>query len=92
MSETLKCEAHGEQQTTFVCQHLARSLKTRDKVGFFYSGSLEDRSDAWCARCEEVPIREGGESGDWNERSEPFAKITILCGECYDEVRRIQDG
>lgn len=87
MSETVECGRHGEQETTFVCQHLARSLETHEKVGFFYSGPVKERSDAWCLKCEEVRVREGGESGDWNERSEAFAGITLLCAACYDEVR-----
>lgn len=59
-------------------------------MGFFYSGTLEERSDAWCRQCEEIRVREGGESGDWNERSMAFAKVGIICGACYDELRKIQ--
>lgn len=90
MHDTVECSEHGQQQTTFVCQHLAASLRTDELVGFFYAGPLETRSDAWCSRCEEVRLREGGASGDWNERSEGFARITLLCGGCYDRIRERQ--
>lgn len=92
MSENIECCRHGEQEATYVCQHLARSLETLEQIGFFHSGPVEKRSDAWCSQCEAVRLREGGESGDWNERSEAFAGITLLCGACYDEVKNTQRG
>ena len=87
MTNTVQCDEHGPQEETFVCQHLAQSLRTLEPVGFFFA--REPRGDAWCSACEEVRIREGGETGDWNERSEAFAKITLLCGSCYDKVKRL---
>jgi hypothetical protein len=87
MSDGAQCDEHGDQEETFVCSHLAASLKSLEPVGFFYE-SLP-RGDAWCSACEEVRIAEGGDSGDWNERSEAFAQITLLCGGCYDKVREI---
>jgi ferredoxin len=87
MSETVECKAHGEQQETFVCHHLFKALDSGEKVGFFWSG--EPRGDAWCSACEAVRIREGGITGDWNERSEKFADIKLLCGACYDQLRKL---
>jgi hypothetical protein len=85
MTNTVECHAHGEQEQTFVCQHLVRALGTAERVGFFWSG--EPRGDTWCSACEDVRIREGGVTGDWNERSEKFAGIKLLCGACYDRLR-----
>ena len=87
MADTVQCSKHGPQQQTFVCQHLMRSLSNRKPVGFFWAG--EPRGDAWCAACEEVRVREGGETGEWNERPEAFASIKLVCGACYDEIRKI---
>ena len=87
MADSVECAEHGPQEPTFVCQHLARSLATQQPVGFFFA--REPRGDAWCAACEEVRVREGGESGDFNERSEAFAGIQLLCGACYDKVRQL---
>ena len=87
MTDTVDCAEHGPQEPTFACQHLVRSLTTQKPVGFFFAS--EPRGDAWCSACEEARIREGGESGDWNERSEAFARIQLLCGACYDKVRRL---
>jgi len=85
MSGTIDCTEHGAQEETFVCGHLLDSLHTGQRVGFYYSS--KPRGDAWCDVCEQVRLREGGESGEWNERSEAFASIKILCGACYDKVR-----
>lgn len=85
MTNTIKCPSHGTQEQTFVCCHIVAALDTGEKVGFFWSS--EPRGDAWCAACEQARIEMGGESGDWNERSEAFARIQVLCGACYDKVR-----
>lgn len=69
--DAVQCPTHGPQEKAYVCQHLVQSLSMREPAGFFFAGG--PRGDAWCAECEEVRLREGGESGDWNERSEAFA-------------------
>jgi hypothetical protein len=90
MSEKIRCAEHGDQDQSFVCAHLVESLNTGLGVGFYYSS--EPRGDAWCEACEEVRVREGGVSGDWNERSEAFANIQLLCGACYDKVRDLNES
>jgi len=89
MTNMVECSEHGAQQETFVCQHLLSSLKTGQKVGFYWSS--EPRGDAWCDACEDVRIAEGGATGDWNQRSEGFAAIKVLCGACYDRVRELNE-
>lgn len=85
MNKIVECAKHGEQQAIFVCQHLVKALKTNRQVGFYYAGEL--RGDAWCEACEKVRVREGGETGEWNERSEQFADVTLICSACYDRLR-----
>ncbi len=91
MKNMIHCSVHGERQEAFVCTHLAESLKTNKPVGFFYSGTVEEHSDAWCLACEEVRLKEGGEFGDWNEKSEAFAQITLICEDCYTRIVRINE-
>jgi hypothetical protein len=88
MSDTIQCHVHGEQQETFVCQHLVEALETGKNVGFYWAG--EPRGDAWCSACEAARIREGGATGEWNVRSEKMLGVKILCGACYDRVRDLQ--
>lgn len=87
MPDLIHCDAHGEQEETFVCRHLAETLQTREPVGFYFSS--EPKGDAWCSECEEMRLAEGGTNGDWNEKSEEFADITLICGSCYDRIREI---
>jgi hypothetical protein len=34
-SRSVHCEKHGEQQETFVCNHVVKSLDTASRVGFW---------------------------------------------------------
>ena len=78
--KTLHCREHGAAYATFVCRHIA----TGSRQGFNY-GNLEDpRPDAWCDACDRALMEHGGE---WNDVSEAFAGITLICSECYDRAR-----
>jgi hypothetical protein len=83
--ETVHCGEHGQQQATFVCQHLAQSLRTKEMVGFFTADDPDNpRPDAWCAACEKKVWMTGGK---WNDESEAFARVTMICGRCYDRAK-----
>ena len=83
----IHCEAHGDQQETFVCQHVVQSLHTRESVGFWWAADRgNNRPDAWCTACKEV-LRE--ENDEWTARAESFANIRLLCGICYDSAREL---
>jgi hypothetical protein len=83
MSDTSKqvcCPRHGDSHATYVCRHLANGRGR----GFFCADDEDDpRPDAWRAACDEVLRQEG----EWNDRSEAFAAVTLLCAGCYDEAR-----
>lgn len=82
----VQCRRHGDSHATFVCGHLA----SRSLAGFHTARDPEDpRPDAWCERCEEVLRAEGGA---WNEASEAFAGIKLICAGCYDDVRARNEG
>ena len=75
------CEMHGATLPAYVCSHLV----TGEGLGFFAAEASEsERPDAWCSECEKVRIAEGGE---WNDRSEAFAGVTLICARCYDQAR-----
>lgn len=81
------CGSHGYSRPAFVCQHL--NLET--PIGFeeafdTYKGmELEEDQDlqAWCGECEKIR----GEYDGWNEESERFAGITLVCENCYFELK-----
>ena len=41
----------------------------------------EERPNAWCDKCNEIYLKEG----EWNDQSEKFAQVTMICSHCYDE-------
>lgn len=79
----VECEEHGTGTSTFVCQHLL------DGEGLgFHRGFPDDDPDAlwpdaWCDDCEAVRAEEG----EWNDRSEEFASIRLMCQLCYCRAR-----
>ncbi|MEZ5919154.1 MAG: hypothetical protein R3D66_04345 [Alphaproteobacteria bacterium] len=84
----IECVEHGLQPETFVCQHLVQSLQTGTLCGFWCAEDPDNpRPDAWCNACEELVNRTGG----WNDESESFAGVKLLCGKCYDRVKALNE-
>jgi len=80
-SKTMECRIHGTSYATFVCQHLPKG----QGLGFYCADDPDDpHPDAWCAECEKMRSSEG----EWNDTSETFAKITLLCAGCYEVVKQ----
>lgn len=91
MADKIQCAIHGEQQETFVCQHIAEGLQTKDRVGFFWTqyDPENPRPDAWCAECEgRVRLTDG----EWIAEAEANLKPKILCGACYDIAKIFHMG
>jgi MinD superfamily P-loop ATPase len=42
-----------------------------------------DEKCAWCNECEAVRQKNGG----WNDESEAFAQITMICDACFEAAR-----
>jgi hypothetical protein len=83
MKDRVECARHGSREATYVCQHLVSG----EGSGVNYAHDEEDPDElwpgAWCAACERVLDAEG----EWNDRSEAFAGIRLLCDGCYQTVR-----
>lgn len=81
----VECPRHGDQAPAFVCRHL--NLETA--VGFVEGYDPDAPDDpvwqAWCAECDRVLEREG----EWNDRSEAFAGVRMVCRGCYREMRAL---
>ncbi len=82
-SSRIECGEHGNREATFVCQHLPKGRG----AGFHHAYSDDDPAalfpDAWCDACEVVRQAEG----EWTERSESAAGISVLCSACYLKAR-----
>jgi hypothetical protein len=81
--DAVECPEHGLRDATYVCQHLSSGMG----AGFHCGHDADDPDrlwpDAWCDQCERVRQSEG----EWNERSEAFAGIHLLCDGCYQRIR-----
>lgn len=81
----VECSLHGAQGPAYACRH----LNLREPVGFVEGFDPEDPDGglfhAWCAACDEVLEREG----EWNDRSEAFAGVRLVCRECYAAMRAL---
>lgn len=81
----VECRVHGAQGPAFVCRHL--NLET--PVGFVEGFDPEDPDaplwQAWCAACDRILVAEG----DWNDRSEAFAGVRMVCRACYREMKAL---
>ncbi|MEK8034932.1 hypothetical protein AACH06_29300 [Ideonella sp. DXS29W] len=85
--EKVKCETHGWQEESFVCQHIAGTLLSGVSVGFHWSaGSVAKHPDAWCSVCEEARVQAGGE---WTSEVEEQLNIKLLCSACYEHAKSI---
>jgi hypothetical protein len=82
VGEKIQCEAHGECEAAFVCEHL---LGESVGLGFNRNDPVPEDlfPDAWCDDCEIVRVQHDG----WNERSEALVKIVMLCSVCYERTR-----
>ena len=79
------CPQHGKTRPAFVCHHLvngvSRGFLTPNLAGI--SKHDADELQAWCSDCERV--RHG--QGEWNDISEGYANITMICEGCFDAAR-----
>jgi hypothetical protein len=87
----IECCEHGKQQATYVCQHTVQTLSDNVTRGFWSAEpeAGDSRPDSWCSACEEM-VNETG--GAWNDESEEFAGVRLICGACYDRAKQLNIG
>lgn len=78
----VQCQRHGAGKATFGCRHFIDGTALLD---FTANDSSNPWPDIWCEKCEGIRIHEGGA---WNDSSEEFAGIGVLCHRCYEERRK----
>jgi hypothetical protein len=89
---TVFCASHGEQQETMVCQHVLDGLRSKSRVGFFWSQSDPEnpRPDAWCGECNRRVA--ATDDGDWSGEALHLANPQVICGGCYDAAKIFHMG
>jgi hypothetical protein len=85
--QTIECATHGLKRHAFICQHLSKEVKTGFEEAFPTTKGMEldedDDLQAWCDACELVRQKTDG----WDEESMEFAKIRLVCEDCYFEIK-----
>jgi hypothetical protein len=83
----IDCCEHGQQEATFVCQHIVETLKDGKARGFWWSSEQDvKRPDAWCHECND---KVKATDWEWTEENAEFANIQLLCGKCYDNAKEL---
>ncbi|MDR4954648.1 hypothetical protein REB14_20900 [Chryseobacterium sp. ES2] len=89
--KNVDCCTHGYSRSAFVCQHLdLETPKGFEEAFDTYKGmDLEEEEDlqAWCSECEKIRNEYDG----WDEESEKFAGITLVCENCYFELKEFNN-
>jgi hypothetical protein len=84
MSEFMvDCDTHGSARAAFVCQHTLQSLQDAKARGFISVRDPNGCINAYCHECDAVLQSHGG---NWNDESEAFASITLVCEGCATKV------
>ncbi|TYZ06210.1 hypothetical protein FY528_18920 [Hymenobacter lutimineralis] len=70
-------------------------MNTDYSVGFYEPFASDpsvvyanDELNAWCDACDEVLTR----VGEWNDESEGFAKIKVVCDACFFDMKELNLG
>jgi hypothetical protein len=83
-NSVMECSRHGLRRPAFICTH----LQYGEALGFHQSIELPDPElpfqNAWCDECEAILLEEG----EWNDRSERFARVMVICEGCLEEIRK----
>jgi hypothetical protein len=82
----IACDMHISGRVAFICQHLNKDTHTGFHEAFDPDTITykDDGYQAWCDKCEKVRLKEGG----WNDTSMAFAKIKLVCDQCFFEIRK----
>jgi hypothetical protein len=84
------CGQHGSTTPAFVCRHARQG----SDLGFYVAecphpddlieGDFAGCPQGWCGECEKRRL----ECGGWNDESEAFSGIVLVCLHCFEEIRR----
>lgn len=80
----VECAVHGKAEPAFICQHLVNGEHLGFNVGYNPDEPDALYPDAWCDMCEDVLL---DSESEWNDKSEAFADIKLVCSSCYCEIR-----
>jgi len=89
--KVVECCTHGNRYPAYVCQHLNLYAPVGFNEPFNSDPDLayaNEELNAWCDACDTVLT----EAGEWNDESEAFAKINLICDACFFEMKKLNRG
>ena len=87
---SVDCPHHGQVRPAFVCRHLFEQLLHQEftPIGFLEPDAQSEEPNGWCRQCDAVMAREGV----WNDASEEFAGVKLVCSGCFAQARALQQA
>ena len=93
MSQKVICKIHGEMDYALICTHLAAQTHDDPDLNVYLatpdeSEEATDVQNLWCEKCDNILLEEG----EWNDKSENFANIQVVCIQCFEELKNKNVG
>jgi hypothetical protein len=82
VSREVLCGSHGRRRAAFACHHLVSGLTDRAPRGVNWLRDDAGQVNAWCDACDDHLVANGN---DWNDVTEGFAQVTLICQECFGQ-------
>ncbi len=86
MGKKVECCSHGSRNAAYVCTHTVDTLRDNIPRGLTYVIDDDGCYNGYCDECDDVLERCGGE---WNDESEGFAQVTLICEGCFERALAI---
>ena len=77
------CNQHGQTNAAYACSHSVSSLQDEERRGLVFVRDEDGQYNGWCDECDSFLMLHGGE---WNDETEAFAKIRLLCEFCFEQL------
>lgn len=84
--KTVQCCQHGQTNPAYACSHSIMSLRDGLKRGLVFVRDEDGQYNGWCNECDRFLMAHGEE---WNDETEEFAKIRLLCEFCFERLIEI---
>jgi hypothetical protein len=75
VSVLISCDEHGEDEATYVCSHIAKTLKDKKPRGFLDLIDEHGEHSAICTACNTIPFKRWQKTGPKN--------MKVICWGCY---------
>ena len=86
--KAVHCNQHGKTSPAYACSHSLTSLRDGNKRGLIFVNDEDGHYHGWCDECDEFLMSHGEE---WNDETEGFASISLLCEACFERLIQMNE-